>query len=132
MMVAFANSVNTDESDAQILFNTIKSVANKNLDDVFSVAKAELYDDLKKARFLISDNESSDDILGFKELSDEVYNIANSEILELVFYAKSGNLEAIYFENVGEIAFKLDTADKPFLLVKFGDIMPWIKEKLAI
>lgn len=50
-MVAFANSVNTDESDAQILFNTIKSVANKNLDDVFSVAKAELYDDLKKARF---------------------------------------------------------------------------------
>ena len=131
MMVAFANSVNTDESDAQILFNTIKSVANKNLDDVFSVAKAELYDDLKKARFLISDNESSDDILGFKELSDEVYNIANSEILELVFYAKSGNLEAIYFENVGEIAFKLDTADKPFLLVKFGDIMPWIKEKLS-
>ncbi|GAA9120075.1 hypothetical protein HpHA167_04320 [Helicobacter pylori] len=50
---------------------------------------------------------------------------------EEVFYANSGHIEVIINpKNNQEIAFKLNTSDKVFCLIKIGDITEWICEKL--
>ncbi len=50
---------------------------------------------------------------------------------EEVFYANSGHIEVIINpKNNQEIAFKLNTSDKVFCLIKIGDITEWIDEKL--
>ncbi|GAA8696772.1 hypothetical protein HpBT344_14130 [Helicobacter pylori] len=50
---------------------------------------------------------------------------------EEVFYASNGHIEVIINpKNNQEIAFKLNTSDKVFCLIKIGDITEWICEKL--
>ncbi len=50
---------------------------------------------------------------------------------EEVFYASNGHIEVIINpKNNQEIAFKLNTSDKVFCLIRIGDITEWICEKL--
>ncbi|MGL2406723.1 restriction endonuclease subunit R, partial [Helicobacter pylori] len=50
---------------------------------------------------------------------------------EEVFYANNGHIEVIINpKNNQEIAFKLNTSDKVFCLIRIGDITEWICEKL--
>jgi len=58
--------------------------------------------------------------------------IEYNDILRQVFNAKSsGKIEVLKIPgNKNEIIFKLQTSEKPFGLIKIGDISGWLKEKL--
>ncbi len=128
MMVVFTNSVNTVEADAELFFKTIQSIAKDTLDDIFIEAKKELKTEFKETKYLVTDKDGE----GVLELAEQVSNISFEELKELVFYAKKGNIEAIVNpKDKTEIAFKLDSTDKPFCLIKIGDISSWLKEKLT-
>ena len=123
MMVVFTNSVNTVEADAELFFRTLQSIAKDDLEDVFNEAKNEF----KATKYLVTDKDGE----GISELAEQVIQISFNELKELVFYAKNGNIEAIVNpKDKTEIAFKLDSTDKPFCLIKIGDISSWLKEKL--
>ncbi len=127
MMVVFTNSVNTVEADAELFFKTLQSIAKDDLEDVFNEAKNELKNEFKATKYLVTDKDGE----GISELAEQVIQISFNELKELVFYAKNGNIEAIVNpKDKTEIAFKLDSTDKPFCLIKIGDISSWLKEKL--
>ncbi|EAK0829908.1 restriction endonuclease subunit R [Campylobacter fetus] len=127
MMVVFTNSVNTVEADAELFFRTLESIAKDDLETVFNEAKKDLKEEFKATKYLVTDKDGE----GISELAEQVVKISFNELKESVFYAKNGNIEAIVNpKDKTEIAFKLDSADKPFCLIKIGDISSWIKEKL--
>lgn len=127
MMVVFTNSVNTVEADAELFFRTLQSIAKDDLEAVFNEARKELKDEFKATKYLVTDKDGE----GVSELAEQISKISFSELKELIFYAKSGNIEAtINPKDKTEIAFKLDSTDKPFCLIKIGDISAWLKEKL--
>ena len=83
--------------------------------------------EFKDTKYLVTDKDGE----GVSELADQVGQISFDELKELIFYAKNGNIEAIINpKDKTEIAFKLDSVDKPFCLIKIGDISSWLKEKL--
>nr|WP_314127194.1 DEAD/DEAH box helicase family protein [uncultured Campylobacter sp.] len=127
MMVVFTNSVNTVESDAELFFRTLQSIAKDDLQKIFNEAKMGLKKEFKDTKDLVTDKDGE----GVSELADQVGQISFDELKELIFYAKNGNIEAIINpKDKTEIAFKLDSVDKPFCLIKIGDISSWLKEKL--
>ncbi|MDA3056949.1 DEAD/DEAH box helicase family protein [Campylobacter sp. VBCF_05 NA6] len=127
MMVVFANSVSVENADAEIFFKTLNLVLKSENLELFESAKSALKNELKTKNYLISDGD--DDLINF---SDAVGEISLNELKKAVFYEANGNLEAlISSKNKNEIAFKLDTTEKPFLLVRIGNISSWIKEKLT-
>jgi type III restriction enzyme len=60
-------------------------------------------------------------------------SLAPEDICRYVFNADSwGEIEVLVRpSNRQEMAFKLKTADRPFALIKIGDISAWLKEKLS-
>lgn len=127
MMVVFTNSVNTVEADAELFFRTLQSIAKDDLETVFNEAKKDLRKEFKATKYLVTDKDGE----GVSELAEQVIKISFNELKELIFYARNGNIEAIVNpKDKTEIAFKLDSADKPFCLIKIGDISSWLKEKL--
>jgi len=127
MMVVFTNSVNTVEADAELFFRTLQSIAKDDLEDIFNEAKKDLRKEFKATKYLVTDKDGE----GVSELAEQVIKISFDELKELIFYARNGNIEAIVNpKDKTEIAFKLDSADKPFCLIKIGDISSWLKEKL--
>lgn len=128
MMVVFTNSVNVSESDAELFFKTLQSIARDNIEELFNQSRKELKDEFKTTQYLITDDSGD----GVTKLAEQIGKISFDELKNEVFYAKSGNIEAIVNpKDHQEIAFKLDTASQPFCLIKIGDISAWIKEKLT-
>ena len=124
MMVVFANSVNVENADAELFFKSINLILASSDKKLFDEAKFDLSDELKTKNYLISDGD--DELVDF---SDAVKSISLDEVKKAIFYETSGNLEAlINAKNKNEIAFKLDTNEKPFMLVRIGDISEWIKK----
>jgi len=60
-------------------------------------------------------------------------NINKDDVLNYVYNSKtSGETEILRrLSNRKEVAFKLKTSDKPFALIKIGDISGWLKDELA-
>ena len=59
--------------------------------------------------------------------------LTQKDILQAVYNAGSpGEIEILIRpSNKQELAFKLRTSDRPFALIKIGDISGWLKDKLA-
>ncbi|OPG38704.1 restriction endonuclease subunit R [Helicobacter pylori] len=129
LMLVFTHSVNVENSDAEIFFKTLARVIENDDESDFLKAKDDLLEELKNPEFLFSDGKDQKDKAEiFKEgLND----IDFKRLKEAVFYASSGHIEVIINpKNNQEIAFKLNTSDKVFCLIKIGDITEWICEKL--
>ncbi len=129
LMLVFTHSVNVKNSDAEIFFKTLARVIENDDGSDFLKAKEDLLEELKGPEFLFSDGKDQNykievfkkslNCLDFKGLKEEV------------FYASNGHIEVIINpKNNQEIAFKLNTSDKVFCLIKIGDITEWICEKL--
>ncbi|WRC85274.1 DEAD/DEAH box helicase family protein [Helicobacter pylori] len=129
LMLVFTHSVNVKNSDAEIFFKTLARVIENDDESDFLKAKEDLLEELMKPEFLFSDNKDKDDkVRVFKE---GLKSMDFKGLKEEVFYASNGHIEVIINpKNNQEIAFKLNTSDKVFCLIKIGDITEWIYEKL--
>ncbi|GAA8607804.1 DEAD/DEAH box helicase family protein [Helicobacter pylori] len=129
LMLVFTHSVNVKNSDAEIFFKTLARVIENDDGNDFLKAKEDLLEELKDPEFLFSANKDKDyKVNVFKE---GLKSMDFKGLKEEVFYANSGHIEVIINpKNNQEIAFKLNTSDKVFCLIRIGDITEWICEKL--
>ncbi len=129
LMLVFTHSVNVKNSDAEIFFKTLARVIENDDGSDFLKAKDDLLEELKNPEFLFSDDKDQNyKIEVFKE---GLKSMDFKGLKEEVFYASNGHIEVIINpKNNQEIAFKLNTSDKVFCLIKIGDITEWICEKL--
>ncbi|GAA9205768.1 DEAD/DEAH box helicase family protein [Helicobacter pylori] len=129
LMLVFTHSVNVENSDAEIFFKTLARVIENDDGNDFLKAKEDLLEELKDPKFLFSDDKDKDyKVNVFKK---GLKSMDFKGLKEEVFYANSGHIEVIINpKNNQEIAFKLNTSDKVFCLIKIGDITEWICEKL--
>lgn len=129
LMLVFTHSVNVENSDAEIFFKTLARVIENDDEGDFLKAKEDLLEELKDPEFLFSANKDKD--YKVKVFKEGLKNMDFKGLKEEVFYANSGHIEVIINpKNNQEIAFKLNTSDKVFCLIKIGDITEWICEKL--
>ncbi len=130
LMLVFTHSVNVENSDAEIFFKTLARVIEDDDGNDFVKAKEDLLEEIKDPEFLfISANKDKD--YKVKVFKEGLKSMDFKGLKEEVFYANSGHIEVIINpKNNQEIAFKLNTSDKVFCLIKIGDITEWICEKL--
>ncbi|WP_154474478.1 DEAD/DEAH box helicase family protein [Helicobacter pylori] len=129
LMLVFTHSVNVKNSDAEIFFKTLARVIENDDGNDFSKAKEDLLEELKDPEFLFSANKDKD--YKVKVFKEGLKSMDFKGLKEEVFYANSGHIEVIINpKNNQEIAFKLNTSDKVFCLIRIGDITEWICEKL--
>ncbi|WP_100951217.1 DEAD/DEAH box helicase family protein [Helicobacter pylori] len=129
LMLVFTHSVNVKNSDAEIFFKTLARVIENDDESDFLKAKDDLLEELKNPEFLFSDDKDKD--YKVKVFKESLKNMDFKGLKEAVFYASNGHIEVIINpKNNQEIAFKLNTSDKVFCLIKIGDITEWICEKL--
>ncbi|WQW69284.1 DEAD/DEAH box helicase family protein [Helicobacter pylori] len=129
LMLVFTHSVNVENSDAEIFFKTLARVIENDDEGDFVKAKDDLLEELEKPEFLFSDDK--DKGYKVKVFKEGLNRLDFKGLKEEVFYASNGHIEVIINpKNNQEIAFKLNTSDKVFCLIKIGDITEWICEKL--
>ncbi|MCQ2672887.1 DEAD/DEAH box helicase family protein [Helicobacter pylori] len=129
LMLVFAHSVNVKNSDAEIFFKTLVRVIENDDGSDFLKAKEDLLEELKNPEFLFSDGKDKD--YKVKVFKEGLKSMDFKGLKEEVFYASNGHIEVIINpKNNQEIAFKLNTSDKVFCLIRIGDITEWICEKL--
>ncbi len=129
LMLVFTHSVNVENSDAEIFFKTLARVIENDDEGDFVKAKEDLLEELKNPEFLFSDGKDKD--YKVKVFKEGLKSMDFKGLKEEVFYANNGHIEVIINpKNNQEIAFKLNTSDKVFCLIKIGDITEWICEKL--
>ncbi len=129
LMLVFTHSVNVENSDAEIFFKTLARVIENDDGNDFLKAKEDLLEELKEPEFLFSANKDKD--YKVKVFKEGLKSMDFKGLKEEVFYASNGHIEVIINpKNNQEIAFKLNTSDKVFCLIKIGDITEWICEKL--
>ncbi|GAA7379585.1 DEAD/DEAH box helicase family protein [Helicobacter pylori] len=129
LMLVFTHSVNVKNSDAEIFFKTLARVIENDDESGFLKAKEDLLEELKNPEFLFSDDKDKD--YKIKVFKEGLKSMDFKGLKEEVFYANNGHIEVIINpKNNQEIAFKLNTSDKVFCLIKIGDITEWICEKL--
>ncbi|PUD88682.1 restriction endonuclease subunit R [Helicobacter pylori] len=129
LMLVFTHSVNVKNSDAEIFFKTLVRVIENDDGSDFLKAKEDLLEELKNPEFLFSDDKDKD--YKVKVFKEGLKSMDFKGLKEEVFYANNGHIEVIINpKNNQEIAFKLNTSDKVFCLIKIGDITEWICEKL--
>ncbi|MGL2457688.1 DEAD/DEAH box helicase family protein [Helicobacter pylori] len=129
LMLVFTHSVNVENSDAEIFFKTLARVIENDDGSDFLKAKDDLLEELKAPEFLFSDDKDKD--YKVKVFKEGLKSMDFKGLKEEVFYANNGHIEVIINpKNNQEIAFKLNTSDKVFCLIKIGDITEWICEKL--
>ncbi|WP_154501693.1 DEAD/DEAH box helicase family protein [Helicobacter pylori] len=129
LMLVFTHSVNVKNSDAEIFFKTLARVIENDDGSDFLKAKEDLLEELKNPEFLFSDDKDK----GYKVnvFKEGLKSMDFKGLKEEVFYASNGHIEVIINpKNNQEIAFKLNTSDKIFCLIRIGDITEWICEKL--
>ncbi len=129
LMLVFTHSVNVKNSDAEIFFKTLARVIENDDESDFNRAKDDLLEELKNPEFLFSDDKDKD--YKVKVFKEGLKSMDFKGLKEEVFYANNGHIEVIINpKNNQEIAFKLNTSDKVFCLIRIGDITEWICEKL--
>ncbi|OOQ02133.1 DEAD/DEAH box helicase family protein [Helicobacter pylori] len=129
LMLVFTHSVNVKNSDAEIFFKTLVRVIENDDGSDFLKAKEDLLEEIKNPEFLFSDGKDK----GYKieVFKESLKSMDFKGLKEEVFYASNGHIEVIINpKNNQEIAFKLNTSDKVFCLIRIGDITEWICEKL--
>ena len=127
LLLVLVNSVNTEDSDMELFFRELARIAEGEVrDSGFQRAKDELIQELENANFQFESVRLS------REFFDLLREITFEEVLESVFNSKStGTIEVVQIpQNRQELLFKLKSGDRPFALMKIGDITQWLKEKL--
>jgi len=132
LLLTLVNTVNPKEMEKEpdlvLFFKEIEKIAKGQINqNIFESAKKELKETL------INDNKTiipeGEEIKINGKLLEK---ISYEDILKDVFNSKSpGNIEVLIIpNNRQEMIFKLRSSERPFALIKIGDISKWIKEEL--
>ena len=127
LLLTLVNSVDVEESDLELFFRELEKVAKNEIRaDLLNEAKKELVREF-----------SGHPTFEFKQLdcevnTDLISKLDYKDILKYVLNAKTpGNIEVLKIPgNRNELIFRLMTAEKPFALIKIGDISGWLNDKL--
>ncbi len=127
LLLTLVNSVSVEDSDLELFFRELEKVAKNEI-------RADL---LKKAKEEIAQEFRDNSKFEFEELgcvinADLISKLEYKDVLKYVLNAKTpGNIEVLKIPgNRNELIFRLMTAEKPFALIKIGDISGWLKDKL--
>jgi superfamily II DNA or RNA helicase len=128
LLLTLVNSVNTEEADLELFFEELVKISQGNINNnLLQNAKDELIDEFgNNPKYEFEEDKSV-------EIDKEAINQINYEdILRQILNAPSaGKIEVLKIPgNRQELIFKLQTSDKPFALIKIGDISNWLKDKL--
>jgi len=128
LLLTLVNSVNVEDADLKLFFKEIEKIAKGKVNQkIFELAKKELKETLiRENRTIIPGN-------GEIKIDEETLNkISYDDILNDVFNSKRpSNIEVLLIPgNRQEMVFKLRVSERPFALIKIGDISKWIKEEL--
>jgi hypothetical protein len=129
LLLTLVNSVNTEDADLKLFFRELERIGKGEVNNnLWKAAKEELWEELKnKPPCLFEEGQRI-------EIDKEVFDaLSQKDILQSIYNAESpGEVEILIRpSNRQELAFKLRTGDRPFALIKIGDISNWLKEKLA-
>jgi superfamily II DNA or RNA helicase len=133
LLLTLVNSVNTDDSDLELFFKELEKIGNYKDKNNYSILIDNSKDEIIKE--LLSENS----LLEFEEskvnqkITDVIKNVTLNDILKYVYNSdKPGKIEVLKIpSNKQELIFKLTTSERPFALMKIGDITKWIKTKLT-
>lgn len=128
LLLTLVNSVNTEDADLKLFFRELERIGQGNVGaKLWKAAKDELWDELKsRPGFMFEDDSLYAD--------DRVLNgLEQEDVLKSVYNAtKHGEIEILVRpSNKQELALKLKTSDRPFALIKIGDVARWLKDELA-
>lgn len=129
LLLTLVNSVSTENADLKLFFRELEKIGKGEIEEeVFKDASDELWAELKEEPEFIfeSDRKIKIDEKIIKDITkrDIFYHIYNSKT--------NGEIEILRrLSNKKELAFKLKTSDKPFALIKIGDISGWLKDELV-
>lgn len=131
LLLTLVNSVNIEDADLKLFFKEIEKIAKREINQkIFELAKKELIDKFEiDNKTIIPEAESAETIKLDKNVLE---GIKYEDILNDVFNSKaSGDIEVLTIPgNRQEMIFKLRTSERPFALIKIGDITKWLKEHL--
>ncbi len=129
LLLTLVNSVNKEDADLKLFFRELEKIGRGDIKEgVFDDALTELYNELKERKGFIFEEDVK------IEVDEEVYRqIKMDDILKYVYNSDSfGEIEISYRpSNRKEVAFKLTTSRKHFLLSKTGDMPKWLKNELS-
>ena len=129
LLLTLVNSVNTEDADLKLFFRELERIGKGEIDSgVLKIAIDELWKELKEGpEFMFEDNK----VMRIDEAV--LKSITKDDILSYVYNSdSSGETEVLVKQSDRkELAFKLKASDRPFALIKIGDISGWLKEELA-
>ena len=128
LLLTLVNSVNTEDADLKRFFRELERAGKGEVaDSVWQAAKKELLDELSQRPAPVFE---SDSVVSVQE--DVLRGLKPKDMLKLVFNASSpGEIEVLVRpSNRQELAFKLKTSERPFALIKIGDVSGWLKDEL--
>jgi len=127
LLLTLVNSVDVEESDLELFFRELEKVARNEVRvDLLKKAKEELVQEFRdNAKFVFEELEC---VIN----ADLVSKLDYKDILKYVLNANTpGKIEVLKIPgNRQELIFRLMTVDKPFALIKIGNISGWLKDKL--
>lgn len=128
LLITLVNSVNTEDADLKLFFRELERIAKDAVSgDLFQAAKDELWGELKDGiEWMFEDetlifSQNDFDALTIEDVRQSVFNTNVKGAIEVVRRPSDRK----------EIAFKVQNAEKPFALIKIGDISDWLKTDLA-
>lgn len=127
LLLTLVNSVAVEGSDLELFFRELEKIAKGEIRaDLLKKAKEELVQEFRNHR-----------AFEFEELNcvvntDLISRLDYKDVLKYVLNAETpGKIEVLKIPgNRQELIFRLMTAEKPFALIKIGDISGWLKDKL--
>ncbi|MGQ9586675.1 MAG: DEAD/DEAH box helicase family protein [Anaerolineae bacterium] len=128
LLLTLVNSVNTRDADLKLFFRELLRIGQGQVPETtWQEAKQELWQELRTWPPFMFQNER------FHANEPLFQSLTLADVLLSVFNATStGQIEVLTRpSNRQELAFKLKTADRPFALIRIGDISGWLKEELA-
>ena len=128
MLLTLVNSVNVEDADLKLFFKEIEKIARGQINQkIFESAKKELKETIiNENKTIIPENEEIKidekilDSISYKDILNDVFNSKSSSNIEVL----------IIPNNRKEMIFKLRSSERPFALIKIGDISRWIREEL--
>ena len=131
LLLTLVNSVDIEQSDLELFFSELKKIANNEIEiALIDAAKNEIIQEFCNPQ---QPQNFEFENLECKINADLINKLNYKDILKYVLNGKTaGNIEVLKIPgNRQELIFKLKTAEKPFALIKIGDISVWLKDKLS-